>query len=190
MQLTRAADYAVRVMILLASRPEGAIVSKSLLANASEAPESFLSKILQTLARAGLIEARRGVAGGFSLLPRGRRATLLDVVESIDGPIALNVCLTSGHSCDRQPECAAHRVWLRAQSAMLAVLSEAKIMEMVSANGLHRSLLELDALRGSSKQKSAQTPSPGKQPRKKKNTISPHPASAGARRTTASNKKI
>jgi Rrf2 family protein len=190
MQLTRAADYAVRVMILLASRPEGAIVSKSLLANASEAPESFLSKILQTLARAGLIEARRGVAGGFSLLPRGRRATLLDVVESIDGPIALNVCLTSGRSCDRQPECAAHRVWLRAQSAMLAVLSEAMIMEMVSANGPHRPLLELDALRGSSKQRSTQTPSPGKQPRKKKNTASPHPASAGARRTTARNKNI
>jgi Rrf2 family protein len=190
MQLTRAADYAVRVMVHLASRPDGAIISKSLLANATETPESFLSKILQTLARAGLIQVRRGVAGGFSLLPRGRRASLLDVVESIDGPIALNVCLTSGQSCDRQPECAAHRVWLRAQAAMLAVLSEAKILEMLPAKGLHRSLLELDALRASSKHKAAQTPSPGKQPRKKKNTISPHPASAGARRTTASNKKI
>ncbi|MGA3126706.1 MAG: Rrf2 family transcriptional regulator [Candidatus Korobacteraceae bacterium] len=190
MQLTRAADYAVRVMIHLASRPEGAIVSKSLLADASQAPESFLSKILQTLARAGLIQARRGVAGGFSLLPRGRRASLLDVVEIVDGPIALNVCLTSGRSCDRQPECAAHRVWLRAQSAMMAVLSEAKIMEMLPANGLHRTLLELDALSASGKSKSAQISSPARQPRKKKNTARPHPASAGARRTTASNKKI
>ena len=190
MQLTRAADYAVRVMIHLASQPEGAIVSKSLLANASEAPESFLSKILQTLARAGLIRAQRGVAGGFSLLPCGRRASLLDVVESIDGPIALNVCLTSGRSCDRQPECAAHRVWLRAQSAMLGVLSEAKIMEMLPANGLHHTLPKIGTLSATAKQKSAQTSSPARQPRKKKNTARPHPASAGARRTTASDKKI
>ncbi len=71
MQLTRAADYAVRVMIHLASLPVGTVVSKTLLAKATEAPESFLSKILQMLARAGLIRAQRGVVGGFSLLPRG-----------------------------------------------------------------------------------------------------------------------
>ena len=133
MQLTRAADYAVRVMIHLASQPEGAVVSKTLLAQAAEAPESFLSKILQTLARAGLIQARRGVAGGFSLLARGAQASLLDVVECIDGPVALNVCVTSGTSCHRQAECAAHQVWLRAQSAMLSVLRQAKIADMIPA---------------------------------------------------------
>jgi Rrf2 family protein len=132
MQLTRAADYAVRVMIHLASQPEGAVVSKTLLAKASEAPESFLSKILQTLARSGLIQARRGVVGGFSLLPMGVQASLLDVVESIDGPIALNVCLNS-NSCNRAADCAAHQVWLRAQTAMLEVLREAKIAEMAEA---------------------------------------------------------
>lgn len=129
MQLTRAADYAVRVMIHLACQPEGAVVSKTVLAKAAEAPESFLSKILQTLAHAGLIQARRGVEGGFSLLPLGAQASLLDVVESMDGPIALNVCLNSG-ACRREAECAAHEVWMRAQSAMLSVLREAKIAEM------------------------------------------------------------
>jgi Rrf2 family protein len=129
MQLTRAADYAVRVMIHLASQPEGAVVTKTVLAKASEAPESFLSKILQTLARAGLIQARRGVVGGFLLLPRGAEASLLDVVESIDGPIALNICLNAG-SCDRAPGCTAHEVWVEAQAAMLSVLRAAKIAEL------------------------------------------------------------
>jgi Rrf2 family protein len=145
MQLTRAADYAVRVMIHLASLPEGAVVSRTVLAKASEAPESFLSKILQTLARAGLIQARRGVVGGFSLLPRGAQASLLDVVESIDGPIALNVCLNAG-SCNREAECAAHQVWQRAQSAMLSVLREAKIAEMaqeVKACGKQRNIARI-----------------------------------------------
>jgi Rrf2 family protein len=147
MQLTRAADYAVRVMIHLASQPEGTVVSKTMLAKASEAPESFLSKILQTLARAGLIQARRGVVGGFLLVDRGAEASLLDVVESIDGPIALNICIHAG-SCNREAGCTAHEVWARAQAAMLSVLREAKIAELAKAAkgcGKARSLARITA---------------------------------------------
>jgi Rrf2 family protein len=149
MQLTRAADYAVRVMIHLASQPEGTVISKSILARESEAPESFLSKILQSLARAGLIQARRGVEGGFQLIDRGAKASLLDVVEGIDGPIALNVCLSVGVACHRQPDCAAHQVWLRAQTAMLSVLREAKIADMASARNACGPLLNIASVRES-----------------------------------------
>ncbi len=138
MQLTRAADYAVRTMIYLSTLPEGTIVPKGKLAKSVEVPESFLSKILQTLSRSGMIQARRGVDGGFSLLERGANATLLEVVEVIDGPIALNVCLTEGASCNRHPQCPAHLVWMEAQKAMLAVLSAATIARMAAgaASGL------------------------------------------------------
>src|ERR1700687_4290877 len=152
MQLTRAADYAVRVMIHLASQPEGTVISKTILAKASDAPESFLSKILQSLARAGLIQARRGVEGGFSLLDPGAQASLLDVVESIDGPIALNVCLSAGVSCNRYADCAAHQVWQRAQSAMLAVLREAKIAEMAHEDKSCGNLLNIARVAGGGKQ--------------------------------------
>jgi Rrf2 family protein len=132
MQLTRAADYAVRVMLHLASQPEGAVISKSMLAQASETPESFLSKVLQAMARAGLIQARRGVVGGFTLLPRGQQASMLDVVESIDGPIALNICLNSSDCCELAEGCAARQVWAEAQAAMVSVLRRAKIAEMAA----------------------------------------------------------
>ncbi len=159
MQLTRAADYAVRVMIHLASLPEGTIVSKNLLAEETEAPESFLSKILQMLARAGLIRAQRGVVGGFSLLPRGAQASLLDVVESIDGRIALNVCLISEASCQRYCGCAVHEVWRQAQSAMLSVLREAKIVEMLPAPSLDPVLLNVAGVNGG-RQEAGQVSSP------------------------------
>jgi Rrf2 family protein len=135
MQLTRAADYAVRVVTHLASQPAGTVVPKSVLAKASDAPESFLAKILQALTRAGLIEARRGVDGGFFLLERGAQASLLDVIESIDGPISLNVCLNAEASCARASGCSAHQVWRQAQEAMLTVLREAKIAQMVAPQG-------------------------------------------------------
>lgn len=133
MQLTRAADYALRVLLHLAQQPPHHSLSRAALAQAVAVPDSFLSKILQKLARAGLIEARRGVEGGFFLLERGRRASVLEVVETIDGPLTLNQCIAPGPGCVRQDHCAAHGVWQQAQQAMVAVLQQARIAELASA---------------------------------------------------------
>lgn len=130
MQLTRAADYGVRVMVHLATRPAGERALLPALARATAAPESFLSKVLQALTRAKLIASRRGHAGGFEILPRGRQASMREVIEAIDGPIFLNVCLIDEHACGRETWCPAHPVWAHAQQAMLDVLSRASIAEM------------------------------------------------------------
>lgn len=130
MQLTRAADYAIRVMMHLASLPLGERVLLPALAEATETPESFLSKVLQALARAGLIDSRRGKTGGFVLLESGRNATMRQIVEAIDGPIVLNLCLNCGRDCDRKPWCQAHPVWKEAQQAMLAVLDSAIVADL------------------------------------------------------------
>jgi Rrf2 family protein len=123
MQLTRGADYAVRAMIYMAARPEGTRFLLSELACMIEAPEDFLSKVLQALGRAGFIKSRRGRTGGFEILSPGRGATIKSVVEAIDGPICLNVCVAPGAMCGRIEECAAHPVWARAQAALVAQLS-------------------------------------------------------------------
>jgi Rrf2 family protein len=130
MQLTRAADYAVRVMIHLAGLPPGARASRGELARAAECPEQFLSKVLQSLTRAGLVISHRGNTGGFELLEAHRGASLLDVVQAIEGPVRLNLCLTSDHACGRQQSCPAHGVWAEAQKAMLGVLESASIGQL------------------------------------------------------------
>jgi len=130
MQLTRAADYALRVMIHLTTLPPQTRALLPALAEATEAPESFLSKVLQELAKSRMISSRRGKSGGFVLLPRGRDASMRQVVEAIDGPIRLNLCLTADQVSPRQAWCPAHPVWREAQEAMLAVLDKAKISEL------------------------------------------------------------
>jgi Rrf2 family protein len=132
MQLTRAADYAVRVMVHMATLPPRERALLPALARATATPESFLSKVLQALTRAHLITSRRGQSGGFEILPRGRQATIRDVIEAIDGPIHLNVCLVSARSCGRATWCPAHPVWERAQQAMLAVLSESTVTQLAA----------------------------------------------------------
>ena len=130
MQLTRAADYAVRVMIHLAGLPPGSRVSRSELSSTAECPEQFLSKVLQNLTKAGLVISHRGNTGGFELEETRRGATLLDVVEAIDGAISLNQCVSSGDQCSRASWCPAHPVWREAQDAMVAVLRDASIARL------------------------------------------------------------
>jgi Rrf2 family protein len=130
MQLTRAADYGVRVMIHLATLPAHQRARLPLLARATGAPVSFLSKVLQALCRAGFLASRRGQSGGFEMLPAGRQASIYTVIEAIEGPICLNLCLVTGVACGRASTCPAHPVWARAQEAMMGVLNTAFIADL------------------------------------------------------------
>jgi Rrf2 family protein len=132
MQLTRAADYAVRVMIHLATLPDKERSLLPTLAKATGSPESFLSKVLQGLCRARFIVSRRGQSGGFELLPAGRTASMRSVIEAIDGPIRLNICVATGSSCSRKHFCPAHPVWVRAQEAMLGVLETSTVSDLAA----------------------------------------------------------
>jgi Rrf2 family protein len=147
MQLTRAADYSVRVMMFLASGPSGDRVSLGTIARATGAPESFLSKVLQELTRAGLITSRRGPAGGFAISSPGRFASVRDVVEAIDGPITLNACLGERPSCALRDWCMAHPIWARAQQALIEVLRNATIAELASDGGKISSVTHVPAIK-------------------------------------------
>ncbi|MFN0168067.1 MAG: RrF2 family transcriptional regulator [Bryobacteraceae bacterium] len=131
MQLTRGADYGVRAMIYLASLPLRTRVSSPELAKATDTTEAFLAKVLQRLVQARLIESFRGQGGGFALRVTAREISLLDVIEAIDGPIALNLCtthsVTPGQTCERKEWCAAHLVWARAQSSLREILGSASL---------------------------------------------------------------
>ena len=130
MQLTRAADYGLRVMIHMAGLPHGTVVRLKTLAQVVEVPESFLAKVLQTLTRGGMMISRRGPEGGFELPASSRDASILDVVTVVDGPIQLNACLGENGECSRKERCVAHPVWAEAQIAMLTVLSRDSIGEL------------------------------------------------------------
>lgn len=132
MQLTRAADYAVRVMIHMAGLPAGTRTSRTELATAAGCPEQFLSKVLQDLTRAGLVVSHRGNTGGFELPPIHVRASVLEIVEAVEGPVRLNLCLAGSEACERQRWCGAHTVWARAQEAMNSVLRTTSISELAA----------------------------------------------------------
>jgi Rrf2 family protein len=103
------------------------------LADAVECPEQFLSKVLQSLTRAGLITSHRGNTGGFELPPVHWNASILEIVEAVEGPIRLNTCLNGQDECGKCHWCPAYPVWNEAQKARAAVLRGATIGELAPA---------------------------------------------------------
>lgn len=110
MEITRESDYAIRCVLYLAGRTDD-IVMVDEIAREMEIPKSFLAKILQKLNRAELVKSYRGIKGGFQLARRPKEVTLLDVVEAIEGPIGLNICVVNKSACGRSGDCGVHHVW-------------------------------------------------------------------------------
>jgi len=132
MQITRGTDYAVRVMIHLAGLPPGSRAQQSELSNASDVSGHFLSKVLQQLVRSRLVRSQRGSGGGYALAVPAASVSLLDVVEAIEGPVRLNLCLIKGPSCARKSCCPAHPVWVEAQDALENILGAASMASLAS----------------------------------------------------------
>src|SRR5947209_19479390 len=98
MQITRASDYAVRVMIHMAGLPPRCTVRQSELSRATGVPGHFRSKVLQQLVRARLVRSQRGSGGGCVLAVAPTVVPLLDVVQAVEGPVRLNQVLDGGPS--------------------------------------------------------------------------------------------
>lgn len=114
MQITKQADYAVRAMIHLAKLNPGEKASTKSIAEFQKIPRSFLAKIIAQLSVAGIINTLRGARGGVSLAKDPVDISVLDVVEAIDGPIKLNECVVTNHTCQIE-KCAMRGIWIRSQ---------------------------------------------------------------------------
>ena len=133
LRLTNAADYAIRAMIHLACLPEGTVALREDVARGHGIPPSFMAKILRQLVRAGLLQSSRGVHGGFSLARPAPEINLLQVVEAIEGPLALTDCAPEGQGCAWSDTCPANLVWHEVQTSMADALRRATLEDLVSA---------------------------------------------------------
>lgn len=120
MQITRQADYAIRAILYLAEKDPNLRASTSQIAEQKHIPPSFLAKIISQLSIAGLILTSRGARGGVSLARPADQISIMEVVEAIDGPIALNQCTFSTlQTCPFGGNCPVHDMWMDAQTQLV-----------------------------------------------------------------------
>ena len=130
MELTRKGEYAIRGIIYLAQQQPGRMSLISEIAEAVEAPQTFLAKIFQNFAKLGIVNSYRGTGGGFTLGRPSSRITLREVVEAVEGPIIPNRCLTGKGACGKADECLVHPVWRMVQGQIVQVLDGVTIEEL------------------------------------------------------------
>ena len=129
MQIPRKIEYALRAMIHLADDPEG-VANGNEIAEHEHIPKYFLEKVIRDLMRSGLVRSRRGPGGGYQLSRPAETISFKDVIEAVEGPINLNVCLEDTSTCSLQPRCRMFRVWEHGQRALLEVFSQTNLQQI------------------------------------------------------------
>jgi Rrf2 family protein len=131
MKLSRAAVYAFYGLAHIAAHPAGRFVPLSEIHKRYGVPEKHLAKIFQILVRANILQSARGVHGGFALARPATQISPLDVVEALEGPVDEACCLLLQEECRSHGVCRINAVWRRAQHAMLVVLRQSTLADMV-----------------------------------------------------------
>ena len=104
--------------------------SASDIAEAYKVSTPLMAKVLQKLAKSGLVAARHGSSGGYTLARAASRITALDVIRAIDGPLFITSCVTSHGECDVRTTCSIREPLRRVNDSILEVLSKVTISQM------------------------------------------------------------
>lgn len=132
-KLSKLADYGIVIMIHLA-RPGGGQASAQEIALATRIPQPMAQKISKALARDGLLRSHRGVKGGYELARPAHSITVAQIIEALDGPIAVTDCVDGAPGdCVIEALCPARTNWERINSAIRDALEDVTLAEMASA---------------------------------------------------------
>jgi Rrf2 family protein len=137
MFITREADYAVRCVLFL-SQEKDRVVSANEISESMSVPKTFLAKILQRLSKSKIVRSTQGIAGGFELVNKPGKVNVLEVIEAIQGPTAVNVCAVDEHNCDRSDTCPIHPVWVELRENIEKRLKKESFAKLVTRKQKHK----------------------------------------------------
>ena len=148
LRLSKLTDYAIVLLGHFAHGEEPSWTARAL-AVKSKLPLPTVSKVLKTLARSGLLDSQRGVAGGYALAKAPEVITIADVIAAIDGPIALTECVDEQALCGLESSCPSKSHWTRINAAVRGALQSLTIRDMTAPHFAppHEQLVRLGARR-------------------------------------------
>ncbi len=123
MRLTSLTDYAVVMLSAAARHAPGARLSATMLAGETGVPLPTAQKLMGRLAASGLLHSARGTGGGFVLARAAAAISLADIVEAVEGPIAMTACVEDGrHDCLLEEACRVRPHWSAVNDAVKGAL--------------------------------------------------------------------
>jgi Rrf2 family protein len=134
--LSKKADYALNALLYLAHVEGGRAVTMKEIAVTLEAPTELLAKVLQALARAGILTAVHGKFGGYRLAQEPCDISVIRVMETIDGPLAIASCLRNeGVPCVQLQKCRIRQPMANINARIRGVLAEISVAQMCTDCG-------------------------------------------------------
>jgi Rrf2 family protein len=139
---SRSTEYAIRAFVNLAQVPEGKYAMVRQIAEQEKIPAHFLAKILQLLARKGLLRSSKGPTGGFCLRLSAKEISLIQLVEALDGLTDYQKCVSGLSECNDEAPCGMHDSWKTLRSRIMDYLEHTTIADVVEALVEKRRALE------------------------------------------------
>lgn len=130
LRVTKLTDYATVVLTVLAARP-GEVLSATELAEAAGLEPPTVSKLLKPLAQAGLVEGLRGVRGGYRLTRPAGDVTLIEIVEAMEGPLAITECSQDDSQCGIADQCGVRSNWRLINDVLADALRGVTLAQML-----------------------------------------------------------
>ena len=135
MLFSKACEYGIRAMMYMASRGDTEPVLVRVVADAIRIPSPFLSKIVQTLTRHGLMVSQKGPGGGVVLGRPAEAISVIEVVEAIDGLDLTKTCVLGIPRCSDDEPCPMHEQWGAIRREIVEMLSSRSIAEFAAELG-------------------------------------------------------
>ncbi len=134
MKVSTRGEYGVRAMVTLAKRYGAGPISIATIAQDSAIPYSYLEQLIAPLKRAGLVESRRGAAGGYQLTKPPADMRIGEIYRAMEGPIAPMDCVSediSMQTCPLIPNCETRPVWEQVRDSIAATLDSMTLADLI-----------------------------------------------------------
>jgi Rrf2 family protein len=141
LRLTKKADYGLMALKFLAEHTESMSLSAKDIAEAYHIPQQLLAKILQRLAKEGLLRSHAGMNGGYTLLRKADEISAFEVIRIIDGPLFITSCVTVSGLCDLTNSCTIKEPLARVNDSISDVLKKIRISDLVESDHAHQQSL-------------------------------------------------
>ncbi|MBA2303595.1 MAG: SUF system Fe-S cluster assembly regulator [Acidobacteria bacterium] len=132
LRLSKKADYALMAMKHLATRTDSASASAREIAEQYDIPIELMAKVLQRLARRGLVTSLQGTRGGYRLARQTSQISVADIIEAIEGPLRVTACSTEEENCGQYAKCSIRDPLWKIKDRIVSALSDCSLLEIVS----------------------------------------------------------
>lgn len=144
MQVSRRVDYALRAALHLASQQPDHACSVAEISETESVPKKFLEKILQDLIRRGVVRSKRGAHGGYLLARPPSEISFREIMEAVEGPISLNICVGEGDHelCSVSSGCGMQHIWAEGQRRLVDLFSKTRLGDLALPPRLPTEILQ------------------------------------------------